>query len=584
MSKVALLKVVGLTLVRMSVKKEPNKVRKNNDSPIIEDWVSDDEEQDESTTKPVKKTVIPTAAKIEKLVKKSVRPRVVNTARSNRTSVNAARANRFNAVKRPLIVWGKPQHDDKGLILLANVNAIKMTWAPKLQLFSNSYHLRHCLRGGSLFLQPHAWMKGCVISVVCSKGIKTHLGISQEVGTPRYLSLLVPLTKVYDEAVHKELGDIMERAATTASRGVVPVVQIPLIEGDVNAQTRKNEVLFSEEVDVHKREVGIKQYEINMLKTEFEKVKQEKDGIEFKIEKFDKLDLSYSGLDEFQQPEFEGYGLRANKISDNEDEVESPVVVKKKTVFPTAAKIEFVRPKQHEKPVRKPVKYTEMYMSQRPRENQRNWNNQKSQQLGSDFVMNNKACFITVAGDDSVVPTTNEEITLAQTLIQIKAAKPKVVTTTATTATTTRPKDRGVVVQEPSEFRVPQEIKPSSSKDKGKDAQAKEIVALKKRIQRLERRKISRPIGLKRLRKVGMSQRVESSEDQESLGVLEDASKQGRSIADIDADVEMPVEAKVDGKDEQSTKTDEQSTKTNDNTDDSLAERLQSESFKLLFV
>ncbi|GKG25399.1 hypothetical protein Tco_0398545 [Tanacetum coccineum] len=30
------------------------------------------------------------------------------------------------------------------------------------------------------------------------------------------------------------------------------------------------------------------------------------------------------------------------------------------------------------------------------------------------------------------------------------------------------PKDRGVVVQEPSEFRVPQETQPSSSKDKGK--------------------------------------------------------------------------------------------------------------------
>ncbi|GKF21866.1 hypothetical protein Tco_0070504, partial [Tanacetum coccineum] len=42
--------------------------------------------------------------------------------------------------------------------------------------------------------------------------------------------------------------------------------------------------------------------------------------------------------------------------------------------------------------------------------------------------------------DDSVVPTTNEEITLAQTLIQIKAAKPKVVTTAATTTTTIRPK------------------------------------------------------------------------------------------------------------------------------------------------
>ncbi|GJU57717.1 ribonuclease H-like domain-containing protein [Tanacetum coccineum] len=407
---------------------EPKEVRKNNDALIIEDWVSDDEEQDESKTKPEKKTVIPTAAKIEKPVKKSVRyaemyrsqsprgnqrnwngqksnqlgsefvmynkacficgsfnhvqknctyhqkkkgvsgnnynrvdndyyaktshhrthknmtprgvllrtglkplstaksvytahpkptvhcarpkthfyksaqstvqrpfyknpaltnrhfnhkvntvrprivntarsyrtpvntvrPRVVNTARPNRTSVNAARANGFNA--------GKPQHDDKGFVDSgcsrhmtgniaylsdfkqfdggyvafgggayggkisgkgtlktdnldfedANVNAVKMTWAPKLQLFSNSYHLRHCLRGG----------------------------ISQEVGTPRYLSLVVPLTKVGDEAVHKELGDRMERAATTASSleaeqdsGSGPRCQDTIL-GDVNAQTR----------------------------------------------------------------------------------------------------------------------------------------------------------------------------------------------------------------------------------------------------------------------------------------------------------------------------------------------------------
>ncbi|GKD03040.1 putative ribonuclease H-like domain-containing protein [Tanacetum coccineum] len=59
--------------------------------------------------------------------------------------------------------------------------------------------------------------------------------------------------------------------------------------------------------------------------------------------------------------------------------------------------------------------------------------------------------------EGSVAPTTIEEINLAQTLIQIKVAKPKVVTTTATTTTTTRHKARGVVVQEPSEFRTPQE-------------------------------------------------------------------------------------------------------------------------------
>ncbi|GJT95816.1 hypothetical protein Tco_1091334 [Tanacetum coccineum] len=54
---------------------EPKKVRENNDAPIIEDWVSDDKEQDESITKPEKKTITPTAAKIEKPFRKSVRAR-----------------------------------------------------------------------------------------------------------------------------------------------------------------------------------------------------------------------------------------------------------------------------------------------------------------------------------------------------------------------------------------------------------------------------------------------------------------------------------------------------------------------------
>ncbi|GJW63293.1 hypothetical protein Tco_0115177 [Tanacetum coccineum] len=74
----------------------------------------------------------------------------------------------------------------------------------------------------------------------------------------------------------------------------------------------------------------------------------------------------------------------------------------------------------------------------------------------------------TASVKDSAAPTTIEEITLAQTLIQIKAAKPKVVTTAARTTTTTRPKAKRVVVQEPSEFRVPQEEQPLISKDKGK--------------------------------------------------------------------------------------------------------------------
>ncbi|GJX52451.1 ribonuclease H-like domain-containing protein [Tanacetum coccineum] len=80
------------------------------------------------------------------------------------------------------------------------------------------------------------------------------------------------------------------------------------------------------------------------------------------------LDLSYSGLEEFQQPKFEGYGPKSSKSvsEDISNEVrespDAPLVeelvsddkLEKKIIFPTIAKIEFVRPKQQEKPVRKP--------------------------------------------------------------------------------------------------------------------------------------------------------------------------------------------------------------------------------------
>ncbi|GJU52997.1 hypothetical protein Tco_1226711 [Tanacetum coccineum] len=85
--------------------------------------------------------------------------------------------------------------------------------------------------------------------------------------------------------------------------------------------------------------------------------------------------------------------------------------------------------------------------------------------------------------EGSAAPTTIEEITLAQTLIQIKAAKPKVVTIAATTTTTTKPKARGVIVHEPSEFRTPQESQPSMIKDKGKAIMIEPEVPLKRKDQ-----------------------------------------------------------------------------------------------------
>ncbi|GJX79530.1 putative ribonuclease H-like domain-containing protein [Tanacetum coccineum] len=176
---------------------------------------------------------------------------------------------------------------------------------------------------------------------------------------------------------------------------------------------KKNEVIFCEQLAVLKRDISYKDSEISMLKSELEKLKQEKESNQLKIENFDnasksldkligsqipdksrkgvgfvsynvvpppptglfsppKFDLSNSGLEEFQQPEFEGYGPKPSKSfsEDTSNEVrespDAPLVeelvsddkLEKKTVFPTVAKMEFVRPKQQENPVRKPVMLT----------------------------------------------------------------------------------------------------------------------------------------------------------------------------------------------------------------------------------
>ncbi|GJZ21524.1 hypothetical protein Tco_0558563 [Tanacetum coccineum] len=95
---------------------EPKKVRENNDAPIIEDWVSDDEDDDEPNPKIEKKTVIPTATKIEfvkpetpvKSAHKHMAPRAVlmktdlksvNTATSVNTGRPFSTARSFNTVR-----------------------------------------------------------------------------------------------------------------------------------------------------------------------------------------------------------------------------------------------------------------------------------------------------------------------------------------------------------------------------------------------------------------------------------------------------------------------------------------------------
>ncbi|GJU81965.1 hypothetical protein Tco_1284330 [Tanacetum coccineum] len=87
------------------------------------------------------------------------------------------------------------------------------------------------------------------------------------------------------------------------------------------------------------------------------------------------LNLSNSGLEEFQKPEFEGYGPKTSKNVCNDtsnkvrESLDAPMVEKlvlddkleKKTIFPTVTMIEFVRAKQQEKPVRKLVNFDHVH-------------------------------------------------------------------------------------------------------------------------------------------------------------------------------------------------------------------------------
>ncbi|GKD95144.1 ribonuclease H-like domain-containing protein, partial [Tanacetum coccineum] len=126
---------------------------------------------------------------------------------------------------------------------------------------------------------------------------------------------------------------------------------------------KKNEVIFCEQLAVLKRDISYKDSEISMLKRSQITDKSIK-GIGFvsynaippsHTELFSplNLDLSYSGLEEFQQPEFKGYGpktsMSVSKDISNEvrESLAAPLVeelvsddkLEKKTAFSTVAKI-----------------------------------------------------------------------------------------------------------------------------------------------------------------------------------------------------------------------------------------------------
>ncbi|GJT36097.1 putative ribonuclease H-like domain-containing protein [Tanacetum coccineum] len=168
---------------------------------------------------------------------------------------------------------------------------------------------------------------------------------------------------------------------------------------------RKNEVLFSEEVAVLKRE------KFDKASKDLDKLlggqitNKSKKGLGYNVvplphpliyNRPKKLDLSYYGLDEFKEPEFKGYGSENSKqesnivcdqkldnSKENSDDslvkeqvlkhtssfVKSSLNVDKKTVFLVNKKAESVKPKNHEKPVKKSVRVNYNYTTKRTHPN-----------------------------------------------------------------------------------------------------------------------------------------------------------------------------------------------------------------------
>ncbi|GJX94319.1 ribonuclease H-like domain-containing protein [Tanacetum coccineum] len=216
-----------------------------------------------------------------------------------------------------------------------------------------------------------------------------------------------------------------------------------------------NETKFCERIRVLERDVEIRDNKIESLKNELEELKKEKESIDHKLAGFgnaskdlndllesqksakDKTgvgfneytvvppppaqvysppqrDLSWTGLPEFVDDTVTDY-TRPTPSVDVSKDVRSDLDGNNTSIFEqgetsgsnmSRPMIKFVKESgcpnaikiNNTENTRKPtVKYAEMYRdtskSPKVRGNQRNWNNLKSQQLGKDFLMQNKACY-----------------------------------------------------------------------------------------------------------------------------------------------------------------------------------------------
>ncbi|GJS81310.1 hypothetical protein Tco_0747851 [Tanacetum coccineum] len=337
------------------------------------------------------------------------------------------------------------------------------------------------------------------------------------------------------EALKKQYDDLLVKLDDTGFKAATYKRGLSILEGQI-LKYKEHEVLFSEEIDLLKRSVGHKEYQMGLLRTE--------------LERQTPLDLSYSGLEEFKEPEVNEYGPRdsslkptigCDKESNNskENTDDSLEQAQKTDTETNSVKSSLKVDKDWKEKFFCPANHAREVEPKKAREN-------NDAPIIEDWVSDN---------EDEVEPIP-------------KMSKP---TEEENYGCTNSGEARVQQRKRRIQIRVHQ-------KQKDQEDEGFRRILLAKKMKSyycwFKITAVGEKVNAAESLLVVSTELSPLSEDQESLGVLEDASKQGRSIADIDADVEVTL---VD-------ETQVRSTKTNDNTDDSLAERLQSESFKLLFV
>nr|GEW67071.1 hypothetical protein [Tanacetum cinerariifolium] len=178
-----------------------------------------------------------------------------------------------------------------------------------------------------LSLQKNAELKG---TKMVGSGIKTTLGSNETMKIHLQKQCWLYMVSVLTGVIWKK------------NRGLATVEEQLITY-------KKNKVLFSEEVGVLKREVSCKDYEINVLKKpEFKGYGPRDSKLQSNINHDKKADDSKEIYDD---------SFVKEQVSDETSSfVESPLNVDKETAFSVDKKIEFVKPKNHDKTVRKSVR------------------------------------------------------------------------------------------------------------------------------------------------------------------------------------------------------------------------------------